>query len=471
MSKFGRGSILTGVGLFLEGCGLYLAFTIISSLIGLPEARIPFWLTLLTLLWSFLLSLYLQTIRFSLNLRGFLGLVISVASLIFLADLSHGLGLLPIGTIIAGTWVDAVTVTITLAFLTVLWWRGSALAHDDVTLDTIRSTFQWGMGVVVIAVLIDAFTPRDITSGVFILSFFGVGLAGLSLARFSWESVDSQPMSRDWLIPIGVTVGGVLLLGLIISALGLGGMDVLLRSLLRMIGTAGLWILKPVLLGLGLIAAALVALGNWVSGMFGGGDLEGLELAQAQIRQFHESLEDTGGGGPPAFLVALLKGLAFFAVAAVGSWLLFRLFRYRRLWRQATEVEETRESLFTWEKASKDLGAMLNDLLSGVMPGAKDRKRPQPEPTNPREAYHSFLVLATQAGHPRQEWQSPKEHQNSLGWALPAEPVGRIVDGFQLTHYGRTEVAPQEMQRLLADWYAIRQHVEQQQQQQEQEPE
>jgi hypothetical protein len=466
MSKFGRSSVLTGVGLFLEGCALYLAFTIISNLIALPEARIPFWLTLLTLLWSFLLSLYLQTIRFSLNLRGGVGLVISVASLIFLADLSHGLGFLPIDTILIGAWVDAVTFTITLAFLTVLWWRGGALAHDDMNLDTIRGSFQWGMAVMVIGVLIDAFTDWNVTSGVFILSFFGVGLAGLSLARFSWESLDSQPMSRDWLIPIGVTVGGVLLLGLIISGLGLGGADVLVRSIFRMIGTVGLWILRPVLLGLGLIAAALVSFGNWLASILGGGDLEGLELAQAQIRQFHESLEDTGRGGPSTLLVALLKGVAFFSVAAVGGWLLFRLFRHRRLWRQATAVEETRESLFTWEKAKKDLGTMLNDWLSGVLPGAKDRQHALPDPTDPREAYHSFLVLATQAGHPRQEWQSPKEHQNSLGWALPAEPVGRIVDGFQLTHYGRTEVAPQEMQRLLGDWYSIRQHVEQQQQQQ-----
>ena len=466
MSKFGRSSVLTGVGLFLEGCALYLAFTIISNLIALPEARIPFWLTLLTLLWSFLLSLYLQTIRFSLNLRGGVGLVISVASLIFLADLSHGLGFLPIDTILVGAWVDAVTFTITLAFLTVLWWRGGALAHDDMNLDTIRGSFQWGMAVMVIGVLIDAVTDWNVTSGVFILSFFGVGLAGLSLARFSWESLDSQPMSRDWLIPIGVTVGGVLLLSLIISGLGLGGADVLVRSIFRMIGTVGLWILRPVLLGLGLIAAALVSFGNWLASILGGGDLEGLELAQAQIRQFHESLEDTGRGGPSTLLVALLKGVAFFSVAAVGGWLLFRLFRHRRLWRQATAVEETRESLFTWEKASKDLGTMLNDWWSGVMPGAKDRKIPLPEPIDPREAYHSFLVLATQAGHPRHEWQSPKEHQNSLGWALPAEPVGRIVDGFQLTHYGRTEVAPQEMQRLLGDWYSIRQHVEQQQQQQ-----
>jgi len=469
MSKFGRGSILTGVGVFLEGSALYLAFSIVSSLIALPDARIPFWLTLLTLLWAFLLSLYLQTIRFSLNLKGFFGLVISVASLIFLANLSHGFGLLPIGTIIAGTWIDAITITFTLVFLTILWWRGGAMAHDDVTLDTIRGSFQWGMVVVVIAVLIDAFTPRNITSGVFILSFFGVGLAGLSLARFSWESVDSQPMSRDWLVPIGATIGGVLLLGLIIGGLGMGGVDDLVRSLLRIIGTACLWILKPVLLGLGLLAAVLVALGNWISSIFGGGDLEGLELAQIQIRQFHESLEDTGRSGPGALFVALLKGFAFLTAATLGGWLLFRMFRHRRLWRQDTTVEETRESLFTWEKAGNDLGSMLNDWWTSVMPGAKDRRGLLPEPTDPREAYHSFLALATQAGHPRQDWQSPKEHQNTLGWAMPAEPVGRIVDGFQLTHYGRTEPAPQEMQRLLGDWYAIRQHVEQLLQKQEQE--
>ena len=465
MSKFVRVSVLTGASLFLEGCALYLIFTIVFSLMGLPEARIPFWLTLLTLLWSFLLSLYLQTIRFSLNLRGFLGLVISVASLIFLANLSHHLGLIPIGTILAGRWVDGIIVAITLAFFTVLWWRGGALAHDDVSLDTIRDSFQWGMVVVVIAVLIDSLTPKEITSSIFILSYFGVGLAGLSLARFSWESADSQPMSRDWLIPIGVTVGGVLLLGLIISGLGLWGVDELLRDLLHMIGTAGLWILKPVLLGLGLIAAALVSLGNWISSVFGGGELQALGEAQEQLRNLRESLDNDAPPGFPALLAALLKGLAFFSAAAVAGWLLFRLFRFRSRGRQATTVEETRESLFTWGKAGKDLEAMLNDWWSGVMPGARVKEEPLPEPQDPREVYHSFLVLATQAGHPRYEWQSPKEHQNSLGWALPAEPVSRIVEGFQLTHYGQTEVPPPEMQRLLRDWYALRQHVEQKQEQ------
>ena len=471
MSQFGRVSVLTGVGLFLEGSALYLVFTIVFSLVGLEEARIPFWLTLLTMVWSFLLSLYLQTIRFSLNLRGFIGLVISVASLVFLANLSHQLGLIPLDTILAGDWVEGVIITITLVFFTVLWWRGGAMAHDDVTLDTIRDSFQWGMAVVVIAVLIHALTPKEITSSIFILSFFGVGLAGLSLARFSLESADSQPMSRDWLIPIGVSVAGVLLLGLIISGLGLGGLDGLVRYILHIIGTAGLWILKPVLLGLGLIAAALVSLGNWVSSMFGGGgELQALEAAQEQLRNLREGLENTGPTGPPALLVALLKGMAFFFAAAVAVWLLFRLFRFRSRERQATTVEETRESLFTWEKAGKDLEAVLNDWWRGVRPGARDKQAPLPEPQDPREVYHRFLTLATQAGHPRHEWQSPKEHQNSLGWALPAEPVSRIVDGFQLTHYGQTEVPPPEMQRLLRDWYGLRQHVEKQQQRQ-QEPE
>ena len=32
---------------------------------------------------------------------------------------------------------------------------------------------------------------------------------------------------------------------------------------------------------------------------------------------------------------------------------------------------------------------------------------------------YNFLVLAEELGHPRREWQTPKEHQRTLGWLLP----------------------------------------------------
>ena len=464
MSRFWRSSFLTGVGLFLEGCALYLVFTIITTFIHLPEAKISFWLVVLALLWSFLLSLYVQTIRFFLNLRGVLGLIASVVSVLFLANLSNGLGLAPVGKIIGGDWLTAVTAFLTLAFLVVLWWRGTTVAHDDVTLDTIRGSFQWGMAVVFAAVLIDSLTPARLVSGFLVLGFFGAGLAGLSLARFSWEATESQPMSRDWLLPIGICVGGVLLLGLMVSLLGLGGLDDLTRAILRMVGTAGLWVIKPVLLGLGLIAAGLVMLANWLASLFGGGDLTSLEVAQEQIRQFHKSLEDVEQTGPPRILIALLKGVAFLAAVTLGGWILFRIFRFRRLWRDPLDVEETRESLFTWEKANRDLASLLYGMWAGLMPGKKGAIGLRPEPEDPRELYHGFLILAEESGYPKSPGETPKEHQRNLGWAFPPEPVARIVDGFQLTHYGHQQVAEREMERLLHDWSTLRQYAAERQQ-------
>ena len=141
------------------------------------------------------------------------------------------------------------------------------------------------------------------------------------------------------------------------------------RAVLGLVGTVGLWLLRPLLLALGHVAALLVQLGNWLSAMFGGGDLTGLELAQSQIREFHESLEQVEDGGPPTFLVSLLKGLAFFVAAGLASWLLFRLFRFRRYLRRQGEVEETRESMFSWTKANNDLSDMLA-ISGGLIAGA-----------------------------------------------------------------------------------------------------
>ena len=199
----------------------------------------------------------------------------------------------------------AYALVLTFAFLVALWWRGTSLAHDEVTLDTVRNAFQWALAVVIGAVVIDAIADAEIVSGFLILGFFAVGLFGLSLARFSAESADVQVMSREWFIPIGAAVGAVLLLALLISGLGLGGLDDVTRFILRVVGTVGEWILKPILLGLGYIAAALVSFGNWLTSVMGGGDLSGLREAQEQMRRFHESLEDVEGGGVPQWVYTL----------------------------------------------------------------------------------------------------------------------------------------------------------------------
>jgi hypothetical protein len=462
MTQLWRNGLITVVSLFLETCAFYLVFKVIGTLIQLPAAQVPFGLVFLTLLWSFILSMYLQTIRFSLNLRGALGLVLSLLSILVLANWSTGLGLNPIGKLLGADFSLAVGLALTLVFLVTLWWRGASIAHDEVTLDSIRGAFQWGLVVVICAAVLDTLTSADIVNGFLIVGFFAAGLAGLSLARFSSDSGGSPVMSKTWFVPIAASVGGVVILGLLISLIGIGGLDDVTRAILRLIGSVGLWVLKPVLLGLGFVAAALVALGNWLSSVFGGGDLSGLEAAQEQIRQFHESLGEVEQTGPPRLLVWTLKFIAFLAAASVAAWVLFRLFRFRRLLRHQEDVEETRESLFSWSRVNADLLGMLNNWRGANQgqPGGMGTLEPQ----NPREVYHRFLSLADHVGYPRMDWETPREHQRQLSSALPPAPVDRIVNDFQSEHYGHAPVERQEMEQLLRDWAALNQYVAERQQ-------
>ena len=467
MSLFWRTSAITGAALFLEAAAAYLAISLFTTLTNMAGARLPLWLTFLALTWAFLLSWYVQTIRFSLNLRGIFGLSVSLISILVLANLNTNMGFFPVGRILNGDILTAFSLILTLAFLVALWWRGSNLAHDEVTLETVKGAFQWGLAVVVGAVIIDSLVTPKIVSGFLIVGFFAVGLLGLSLARFTAESGEPQAMSRDWFIPIGVAVGAVLLLALIISGLGMGGLDDVTRAILRLVGTVGGWILNPILLGLGYIAAALVAFGHWLTSILGSGDLSGLNEAQEELRRFHENLEDVEDGGPPDWVYSLLKWIAFLIASFLVGWLLYRVFRFRRLLRNPGQVEETRESLFTWGKANDDLFGLVGGWWNNLVLKATAEDQPQTEPENPRELYHSFLELSESIGRPKAEEQTPREHQDTLEDSLPPAPVDRIVDGFQVNYYGNRNIGTGGMAPLLQDWAVLRQHEAEQRERRE----
>ena len=456
MSRFWRDSATTGLGLFLEACAFYMLFGIIGVVVAQTEAVPPFWLVFLALLWAFLLSFYVQTLRFTRSLRGMSGLGMSAVSILILANMNWGLGLLPVGQIINGDGGTAFGLVLTLAFLVLLWWRGGSLAQDDVTLDTVRGAFQWGLLVLFAAVLIDSLGSAGIVNGFLIVGFFGAALVGLSLARFSLESGGSQVMSMNWWLSIGVSTAVVLILGLLVSAAALGGLDDVTRLALRTVHTIGFWVLRPVLLALGYLVGLLVGLGNWISSMFGGGELEGLQQRLDEILQFNETMrEESGNGGFPGALASLLRWMGFLVGAGLAGWLLYRLLGIRRLRQQPGEVEETRESLFSWSRANQDLTSMIGDWWSRLVTvGDRGRKAPL-EPSNPQEFYYGLLTLAEGLDHPRQNWQTPKEHERTLGEVLPMSHVTPIVDSFQSAHYGQLEANEAEVEELRREWASI----------------
>ena len=433
MTTFYRAAFVTCVALFLEGFAIYLVGRLLSGAIRLPEASIPLGIAMVAIGWSFILSWYVQNIRFSLNLRGTIGLIVSALSVLALAGISMGAGWFPIGLVFSGDLNAIAALSLAAALLLLLWWRGAATARDDVTLDAIRNAFVRGAVVVIVAVAADALLPAhvNIISLPILVLYFAVGLGGLALSRFAIDSGVGQ-ISRRWLLAIVVSVGAVLLLALILGAVGVGGLDEVARAIVRGIAFLGLWTLRPILLLLGLLAAGLVAIGNWISGFFGGGDLSGLELAQLQIEEFHESLREVDADGPPNAILTVIKWLAFLLAVSLAGWILFRMFRRRRLAGSNYADTETRESTFTLQAAGQDIA----DALAGWFNWAGKLNRRRPRPANPREVYHRMLDVARAVGFTRRTWQTPQEHRREANQALPDQPMGRIVGEFQRYHYG-----------------------------------
>ncbi len=461
MSRSWRNNSVTGVALFLECCALYLVFVAAAALIDQPGIVLPFWLVLLALVSSFGFMSYILSVNVNPRIRGLLGLASGLPSLLVLTNMNTGSGYLPVETLISGDVDSTVAIVGTSMFLIIVWWRGAGVAKEDITLDAVRSAFLWGLGVLFATALVDSMVEERVVNGFLVVGFFAVGLLGLSLARFSSESGETHVMSREWVMPIVVSVAAVIFLGLVISAIGLGGLDDVTRATLRFGGTAGFWVLRPVLLLMGLFAGVIVGLANWLSGMFGGGDFTALLNAQDQLDEFHRRLRDQREEKEASTaLITALKWFALIVAASIAGWVVYRLFRSRRFMSREGDVEETRESLFTWRRANDDVSGMLAAWWKRMFPVQENRPDGGKEPASPREFYHGFLGLAARLGRPRRDWETPNEHQRGLWGLLPTDPVYRIVQRFQRSHYGRSESDDTGMEGLRQDWKEINEFVD-----------
>ncbi len=454
-----RNRTVTAVALFLEGCTLYLIFAAVSSLAKLEQLQVPFWLVLVSLAWGYGLSLWILALQVTPVLRGLVGLALGVPSLLVLVAWNAGLAFLPFGLFSpleasgVGLFVGSVI------FLLIIWWRGAEVSREEATLDSVRAAFQTGMIALLVTALIDALTEGRIVSGFLLLGFFAVGLLGMAIARFSADGGEEREMPLQWLWPIVVCVGCVLALGLLISGLGLGGLDDVTRAVAKLIGAVGLRILEPVLMLVGLLAGALVSVGNWFSQLMGGGDIDGLLQAQERINEFHESLREAESEHRGNVLSTVLKWAAasFGAAAAVG--VVYWLFRNRRPNSGNTQVVEVRESLFSLSRAGDDVSGALASIFPGLWGASRKRSRIY---ATPRDYYHALLEQAGRAGRPKDEWETPKEHQQGLSGFLPADPVSRIVDEFQATHYGASPSNPEQLEKLEVDRLALEDFLDQQ---------
>ena len=117
-------------------------------------------------------------------------------------------------------------------------------------------------------------------------------------------------------------------------------------------------------------------------------------------------------------------------------------------------MEETRESLLTWNRANRDLSNLLSGWRNSISPTNGFRRRRTTELANARDFCDRLLEVSEKLGRPCWEWETHKQRQNAMRSLLPLAPSSSIVAAFQTSHYGGG-VIDQTVLKLRQGWASI----------------
>ena len=353
------------------------------------------------------------------------------------------------------------------------WRRGLGLGRSASDVSTVDECF--GMGIVAFASLLalvgvssgatgvssDALIPP---TAVMLVS----GLIAMPLARIT--EVSSRPrnqhgpgltMGGPWLVMLLAIVAAVLVvtlalarlftferIGAVLDAVG-GQIDSVLRTVIYVLA-----------IPFGLLVEALIFLARLLV-------RPGTEKPrQPQSTDWMDQLKDQAQAGQisPETLVALKFGLGILLAVVLG-WVMWRaISRLQRMWEE-DDVEEERETVWTWP----GWGALWGWLLSRLRPIQKKTSAllsfhsgsEASDERTIRGLYREFLRLGATIGHPRHLPETPLEYGRRLCRVAPngSEETRLISDAYSVEAYGppaqgRADIVPlaQALGRLRTLW-------------------
>ncbi len=157
----------------------------------------------------------------------------------------------------------------------------------------------------------------------------------------------------------------------------------------------------------------------------------------------------------PETLLILKLALGVLIVALL-AWILWRaVSRLQRLWWD-DDVEETRESVWTWPGRGAVWAWLLGRLrplrARAALALGGTRKRTEGAERSVRGAYRDLLRLGAEVGKPRQMPETAREYQMRLARGAPegAEEVRLITEAYAVARYGPPTASPPRLEPLYA---------------------
>ncbi len=453
---------------------VFLALT--RERIGLapaPHSPLLSWLGLLALLLGFF-YLYRALVAANLSLRLqqsllVAGLLLSIGLVLrFHVYADAGLRgidwfLQPLRSFATLTWAVPVEF-IAILTLTHLWARGTHLARRSLGAGSVGFSFRSGVVILMgTALIISVFTGEDISG--FVVPYFFFALVALALARI--EDVSRLPNSSGvrfggfW---IGSTVGAVALLvslGTVVAVIfhtggleqALSWLSPLLIVLFVFVAGLALLLLALVELVISLLPEDWNAFAEVLEGMNEG--LGGLMQPFAIVPDGQEVMVPPVMGAVQATILSTIIVVMIFLVV------LFTWWRTHRDQREG--ADESRESLLS-------AGALAQSLL-GLLQSGRDRLGQLAglvdvfgvghrllSAITIQRIYVNVVRLATSAGYPRLEAQTPYEYMETLHEAFPGQEadVELITEAYVSARYGLVPDSREELQRIRQSWERVR---------------
>lgn len=358
-----------------------------------------------------------------------------------------------------------------------LYWRGLRVGAADADYDDLYREFVLGLGAQVALFAVNRFRPDPAVGRSalgYLVILFAVALAGLALARLDEilrrvrrTGAEGPGLAGPWVLTLAGTVLAILTVALGVAFLALREPPAGVRAALDLLGELLVTVLFVVLLPLGLLAELLVSLLGPVLRRF---------WIQFQIPAFSQFGEEAGRTHPePAALLppAVVQGLQWFLAAAivgVGLGLLaLAVTRYRRR-RTESELEEIRQSLWSWRGALSGLLQRLKALLGRLRPelplpvAAGTTPAESPEARTVREIYREFLRLMARLGRPRRPDETPLEFLGRVRSDLPtvATEADELTAAYIQVRYGERPPSGPLTGRVRDAWGKIRRSLSRQ---------
>ncbi len=352
-----------------------------------------------------------------------------------------------------------------------LWWRGITLGRTTTYFRDVYRLFIMGLAALIVLLILwqvsgynERFSAPGQDVAMYVIAFFFFGLLAIAVChlyaiRRTMPKEEAALTSvRRWLPIMLAVVGGMVLVGFGVGAIFSPEFFDSVGRIAHTVGHALSTAAEYILIPLGYVMEAVLWVLRWFINLIRG-NLSGVEQASSANQTPLFQNVDTKAW-PPEILAALKWGVLVIILGLVVFFIARAVTRSRRR-RNAEDIEEINESLFSWAGLRDDLKDLFGHLRNRFAPKRRPRPRTFDDTAGTldvREIYRRLLWESARSGLPRRPGETVEEYARRLGRLVPdsAAPLEGINPAYSEARYGDRQLAGERVQGANQLWRSLR---------------